>query len=113
MHNEVALRVDLQEKLYHQNEVMFTYVADLLRAQKKNARTMKTHVVSLQEELYTLQQERAVLVEKITEAQTTSEAIKNIELQQQGLEERIQEAQNARRAAVLAGQQKTQENKVC
>ena len=74
MHTEVAIRVDLQEKLYYQNDTMFTYVADLLKAQKKNARTMKTHVVSLQDELYTLQQERAVLVEKITEAQTTSEA---------------------------------------
>lgn len=73
MHTEVALRVDLQEKLYYQNDTMFTYVHDLLKAQKKNSRTMKTHVVALQDELFTLQQERAVLVEKITEAQTTSE----------------------------------------
>jgi hypothetical protein len=112
MHAEVAIRVDLQEKLYYQNDTMFAYISDLLKAQKKNARTMKVHVTSLQEELYTLQQERAVLVEKITAAQTTKEAIKSIEVQQESLEQRILEAQNARRAAVVAGQQQSVENQV-
>jgi septal ring factor EnvC (AmiA/AmiB activator) len=113
MHAEVALRVDLQQKLYEQNDTMFSYVHELLKAQKKNSRTMKTHVISLQEELHTLQQERAVLVSQITEAQTTKEAIRTMEKQQEGLEQRILEAQNARRAAVLAGQAQTAENQVC
>jgi len=110
MHAEVALRVDLQQKLYEQNDIMFSYVHELLKAQKKNSRTMKTHVISLQEELYTLQQERAVLVSQITEAQTTKDAIRSIIAQQEGLEQRILEAQNARRASVLAGQAQTVEN---
>jgi hypothetical protein len=112
MHSEVAIRVDLQNKLYEQNDTMFSYVHELLKAQKRNARTMKTHVVALQDELFTLQQERVALVDKITEAQSTKDAIKSIERQQEGLEQRILEAQNARRASVLAGQQQTLENQV-
>lgn len=112
MHSEIAQRVDLQDKLYHQNDVMFTYIAELLKAQKKNSRTMKTHVVALQQEVCTLHQEREVLVSKVTEAMTTKEAIRNIEVQQQQLEERVLVAQQARREAVAAGQQQEQHNQV-
>ena len=82
MHSEIAIRVDLQQKLFQQNDIMFSYVHELLKAQRKNERTMKTHVLSLQEELFSLQEEKSVLVDKITAAYTTKDAIKSLEAQQ-------------------------------
>ena len=112
MHKEVALRVNLQEKLYYQNETMFNYVHELIKAQKKNERTMKSHVLALQEALYASQQEKSALVDKIVTGQATKDAIKNLESQQERLEQEILETQNARRASVVAGQDQKVENQV-
>ena len=112
MHKEIQVRVELQEKLYTQNDLMFQYVTELFKAQKRNARTMKTHVLELQQQLQTLQEERQVLVDKITVAQGTKEAIQGLEAQQENLEQKIVAAQEARRAAVASGQQQSAENQV-
>lgn len=69
LNREILDRVDNQSQLYSQNERLWNYMKLLLESNKSNAVKLHDYMGALQEELQSVQKERAVLAERLRAGQ--------------------------------------------
>jgi hypothetical protein len=107
---EIEEREDTQNLLYTQNEQLWSYIQDLMEANKANAQLMRGEVLKLHTELKNAHKERFNIAEKLQLARNSKQMLSELNVELQGAHLTVEEIERRKREAESALEHAREEN---
>ena len=111
LQDELEDRIESQSDLYEQNEQLWSYMDNLMDANKINSERLREHVGLLHRELYALHRERFRLAAKLREARDSATILEELKSERFNIKEEASAVDRLRREAEYALERSREDNK--